>query len=99
MDAGEGKPGIQGASPQPQPVCLAVWWEEGRGKGKLKRVYGINTLFRGKSEAYHVCSFPPPKCHFCVQRSQSGNYRQAPELISAGSSEIHRCHPQKLKSK
>lgn len=56
---GEKKTGIQGAAPQPLPVCQSVWWGEERGKGKLEGGDGTNALFRAKSKAYHVCRLPP----------------------------------------
>lgn len=92
--------GIPGASPQPQPVCQSAWWGEERGEGKTGGRRSQKYTFQSKTQSLPCLQASPHRnATYVSSDPKVGNYSQAPELISAGSSATHRHHPPKKKTK
>lgn len=90
--------GIPGASPRTQPVCLSAWWGEERGEGKTGGRRSQKYTFQSKTQSLPCLQASPHRnATYVSSDPKVGNYSQAPELISAGSSATHHRHPPKKK--
>jgi len=85
--------------PSPKPCACLLSGEREGGRENWREAITETHFSEQNAKLTMSAGFPQRNATYVSSDPKAGNYRQAPELISAGSSATHHCHPQKSKSK